>query len=222
MIVQFRRVRDFSRVLFRGPGSLQIEQGDSESLSVAAPGDVIESIKSSVTNGTLELGYQAGTIARLDIHQAQIEMKLVLRELNHLTVAGSGSVDIKDLDTDQFGCRLMGNGQIIIQHLTADHIRAQVEARGRIRVLGDVESQQAIVSGNSRYEAEELISDSADIRMSDQSIAEIHVTDSLTALVGGDSALGYVGYPEVMKQGAGTIVRRRKQQSKSNRGSEHG
>ncbi len=222
MIVQFRRVAEFNRVVFHGPGLLQIEQGDAESLSVEAPGNIISEIKSGVVSGTLSLGYQSGVIARLDVHQAPIKFKLVVRELNLLSVAGSGSVDILDLDTDHFVGKLLGNGTIVIKHLTADHLTLDITAQGRLRVLGDVESQQVSVSDSGRYEAEELVSDSADIRITGNGSAEIRVTDDLTTYIGGQSTLGYIGYPVVVKQGAGTIVRRRNQLPQSERGSEHG
>lgn len=230
MIVQYRRVADFHRVVFHGPGRLEIEQGDTESLSIEAPGDIIDKIESRTSDGTLKgtpqgtlnLGYRSGPVARLDVYRAPIHLKLVLKELNDLLITGSGSVDIKDLDTDQLRLNLMGNGKLMIHHLTADYLSTSIKSQGHARILGDVESQSILLSDRGRYEAEELVSDMADARMTGECTAEIRVTDQLTTYVGGNCSLGYVGYPEVVKQGAGTIVRRRKQQSQSNRGSEHG
>jgi len=67
------------------------------------------------------------------------------------------------------------------------------------------------LEGDARFSAEALLSDLAELRLTDRASAQIKVNDHLTAYVGSQGALSYIGYPEVSKQGAGNIVRRRNQ-----------
>ncbi len=211
MIVQYRQVSDFRELVFRGPGVLEVRQGESESLSIEAPGAVLDNIVCRVASEKLHLGYKAEKVSPLAIYQTPIRYRLELKELSKITITGSGRVEIPDLDTDTLVCRLSGRSTIQLDQLTSDHLDVALAAAAQMRVQGDIESQFIVLGDSASYEAEDLMSDSADIRLTQNANASVRVNDQLTAYVGGQSTLSYIGYPEVKKVGAGHIVRRRKQ-----------
>ena len=59
MSIESRCVVDFDEVVFFGPGSLNISQQDSESLTVHAPTYVMSDIVTEVKGGVLEVGYRS-------------------------------------------------------------------------------------------------------------------------------------------------------------------
>lgn len=211
MIVQYRCVSDFSELILRGPGILEVRQGELESLSIEAPGELLNCIYSTTTDGKLRLGYSSGGVASIASYRAPIRYRLEVKELNKITVSGLGRVEIPDLDSDTFCCRLSGKSQLVLGHLTSDRLDVSLMANAQMDISGDVETQYVVLQGDARYNAETLVSDLAELRLTDRSSAQIKVSDHLTAYVGGQGALSYIGYPEVSKQGAGNIVRRRNQ-----------
>ena len=212
MIVQYRRVSDFNQLILRGPGVLEVRQGELESLAIEAPGELLERIYSTTTDGTLHLGYQPNSIVDIPSYRAPIRYRLDVKELSKITVSGIGRVEIPDLDSDTFCCRLSGKSQLKIGHLTSDHLDVSLMANAQMEISGDVETQFIVLTAEARYNAEELMSDAAELRLTDQTSAQVRVNDHLTAYVGGQSVLSYSGYPEVSKQGAGNIVRHRNRQ----------
>ncbi|MFT5014834.1 MAG: hypothetical protein ACJAX5_002009 [Patiriisocius sp.] len=211
MIVQYRSVHEFNEISFRGPGLLEVHQGEIEALSIEAPGAILEQIVSRVDSGTLHLGFQPQKISVLSIYRSPIRYRLDVRELSNVRVSGHGRVIIPDLDTDNLTCRLTGRSSIRLDQLTSDLFDVTLADAAQMQVKGDIESQVLSLKGKANYEAEDLMSDSADIRLSDCAKAQIRVNDLLTAYVGGQATLSYIGYPELSKTGAGNIVRKRKQ-----------
>lgn len=211
MILQYRCVSDFSELIFRGPGILQVRQGELESLSIEAPGELLNCIYSTTTDGKLHLGYRSDGIVNIASYRASIRYCLDVKELNKITVSGLGRVEIPDLDSDTFSCRLSGKSQVVLGHLTSDRLDVSLMANAQMDISGDVESQYVVLEGDARFSAEALLSDLAELRLTDRASAQIKVNDHLTAYVGSQGALSYIGYPEVSKQGAGNIVRRRNQ-----------
>lgn len=211
MIVQYRSVQEFNEISFRGPGLLEVHQGEIETLSIEAPGAILEQIVSRVDSGTLQLGYRPQKISVLSIYRTPIRYRLDVRELSKVTISGPGRVIIPDLDTDVLTCRLSGRSSIRLDQLTSDRLDVTLADTAQMQVKGDVESQFLGLKGKTNYEAEDLMSDSVDIRLSDCAQGQIRVNDQLTAYVGGQGTLSYIGYPEVCKTGAGNIVRKRKQ-----------
>lgn len=209
MIVQYRRLSDFSELILRGPGILEVRQAEVASLSIEAPGELLDLIYSTTTDGKLHLGYQPGRVANIASYRAPIRYRLDVKELNKITVSGLASVEIPDLDSDTFCCRLSGKSQLRLGHLTSDRLDVSLEGNAQMNLSGDVETQYVVLADQARYNAEALVSDLAELRLTGQASAQVKVSDHLTAYVGGQGALSYIGYPEVSKQGAGNIVRRR-------------
>lgn len=211
MIVQYRSVHEFNEISFRGPGLLEVYQGEIEALSIEAPGAILAQIVSRVDSGTLHLGYRPQKISVLSIYRTPIRYRLDVRELSKVAVSGHGRVIIPDLDTDILTCRLTGRSALRLDQLTSDRLDVALSGTAQMHVKGDIESQFLSLKGQVNYEAEDLMSDSADIRLSDFAKAQIRVNDLLTAYVAGQATLSYIGYPELCKTGAGNIVRKRKQ-----------
>jgi len=212
MTVEVRQVSRFDGIRFRGPGILKISQGEKEHLTVHAPAYVMEHIQSRVEDSTLHLGYVSPQVVSLRIHREVISYDLHVRELRHLCVAGAGRVLIPDLDNDVVTINLSGSGQVLLEHLTADKFDVVIGGSGSVRVAGDVEAQSLVISGAGVYEAEQLISDFGQIRVSGSGQANVVVNDDLNVNISGSGKVSYSGFPEVFKQisGSGKLTRRRR------------
>ena len=223
MIREQRSVEDFDQVRFKGPGNLKISQSDEESLTIIAPEYVLQHIECYVDSGVLTLGYVSPMIALLKVHRETISYELRMKEVSAVDLLGSGNVLIPDLDNDHVRIRVKGSGRVVLEQLTADKFEAKISGSGKIKVVGDVEIQSINLSGSGDYNADTLISDFADIRVSGSGHARVSVSDELTVNISGSGVVSYAGYPDIYKQitGSGKVVRRRKENAKSTRGKGH-
>ena len=224
MSIEVRQVARFDQVRFRGPGTLKISQTNEESLTVHAPGYVMEDVISEVKEGVLHVGYKSPKITRLRVLTEVISYDLHMKDIRKITVTGSGTVVVPDLDNDTVWIEVNGSGQINLAHLTADNLRALVHGSGGVRVKGDVETQSVVLNGAGRYEAAHLVSDFAQTTLNGSGEISVSVTDELNVVINGSGTVAFGGFPDITKaiSGSGNLERRRRDKDKEHKGEDHG
>ncbi len=224
MSIEIRQVSDFNQLEFRGPGVCKITQGDVESLSIHAPEYMMRHIKSVVSSSILHLGYVSPRVVSLGVNREVISYDLCIKDLHRLQLRGSGRIIAPDLDNDSMVVELSGSGQILLDNLTADRLIVSLTGSGRVQVAGDVETQSLSITGSGQYNAEQLVSDYAQLKISGSGNADVSVSDDLSVVIAGSGKISYGGYPDVSKviSGSGKLVRRRREKQPINRGEEHG
>lgn len=224
MSIEVRDVSRFDQVRFRGPGILKISQNDREALTIHAPAYVMTDVISEVREGVLHVGYKTPKVTRLRAMQEVISYDLSMKDIRKITVTGSGSVVVPDIDNDTVRVEINGSGRVKLEHLTADNFRAIVHGSGGLRVEGDVETQSIVVNGSGRYDAEYLVSDFARVTLDGSGIVSVSVMDELNVVINGSGQVIYSGFPDISKSvsGSGTLMRRRREKDKVKKGEDHG
>ncbi len=224
MIFQKRDIQAFSAVRFKGPGNMTISQAESRSLIIHGPKFYLEKIRSKVVDGVLEIGYFPDTVVSLDVLNQQISYELKLNDLRKIDAAGSGNIDMPDLDVDILCVKVKGSGNISMGNLTADKLEIHLNGAGEAVIAGDVESQTIQLSGAGKYHAEALVSDFAAIKITGSGSAELSVSEDLQVQITGSGNVTYDGYPDVTRNisGSGKLSRKCRQTKFSSRSEEHG
>jgi len=224
MTVEVRDVRRFDQVRFMGPGILKINQSDRESLTIHAPSYVMKDIRSDIKDGQLLLGYRSPKIVSLRIHREVISYSLCVRDLRRLRMSGFGRVVIPDLDNDHVKIEVTGIGHVMLDHLTADRLDVLISGAGGIKVTGDVEAQTVVITGAGHYDAQRLISDFGQVKLTGAGVADVSVNEDLEVVISGAGKVSYSGYPEIVKRisGLGKLSRRRHPRRQPLNGEDHG
>ncbi|MBO6511973.1 MAG: DUF2807 domain-containing protein [Roseibium sp.] len=224
MSIEVRDVSRFDQVRFRGPGTLKISQAAEESLTIHAPGYVMGDVISDVRDGVLQVGYKSPKVTRLRVLREVISYDLHMKDIRKITVTGSGSVVVPDLDNDTVRIEINGSGKVNLDHVTADNLRTTIHGSGSVRVQGDVETQSVVVNGAGRYEAEYLVSDFAQLTLNGSGAMSVSVSEELNVVINGNGSILYGGFPDITRaiSGSGTLSRRRRDKSRKNRGEENG
>lgn len=212
MTIEIREVDGFVFVELRGPGTLKITQGNSESLVVHAPEYMLGDIESSVRNERLMLGYRSPKVVTLKSRQEIISYHLTMTEIRGICHHGSGKIVAPDIDADHFSVLVTGSGLVAVAELTADVLESKITGAGRVIVAGDVESQYLNLSGSGSYVTRNLVSDFGSLRISGSGDANVSVSDQLDVVITGSGKVSYSGHPEIRKQiyGSGKISRIRR------------
>jgi predicted ester cyclase len=187
-----REVHDFQEVALEGVGTLLIQQGDTESLSIEAEPKVLSRITTEVRRGKLTI-----SPSRSFRTQEPIVYHLSVKSLTGLELSGAGAAQAGALTADQLRLRLNGTGSLSIDRLTANAIDVGVSQTGRVQLAGAVDQQTVALSGSSQYFASDLESRVASVTADGTSQATVRVSESLQANAGGVSRIAYIGNPEV-------------------------
>lgn len=214
-------VKDFSRVTLAGFGDVFITQGESESLSVETDDNIFDHLDIRVIGDELVLGTKLDAIL---VPTQSIIFRLTVKDLNAITiggsgniyseplqtndlkvtVAGSGEVDIKGLDGSDLSISVPGSGNITIRSIAVTTVDVAINGSGDIELAGKADQQTISVNGNGEYIAGDLETSSADISIGGSGSLTVWVKDELKVRVNGSGDVSYYGRPTVDQTGGGS------------------
>jgi hypothetical protein len=221
VVDQTFEVRDFDRVTLEGFGSVFIEQGQTESLSVETDENIIPLLDIRVQGNELHLGIKRG----YDVRPSQsITFNLTVKDLNAVAVEGSGdfyvepvsasnlavsidgsgNIDIKGVTGDSLSIDLDGSGNITIEDLEVQTIDTSLQGSGDIELEGNADRQEVSVNGSGNYLAGELETVSTDIRIPGSADVTVWTSEDLNIQVSGSGNVQYFGAPRVDQSGSGS------------------
>jgi hypothetical protein len=173
-----RDVSDFDEVVLEGIGNLTTQQTGSESLSIEAEDNIIPYLKSEVEGDRLIISVEDNT----SINSTEpINYRLTVKDLNTLTLSGSGNIATTGISADDLALTLSGSGNI--------------------------EAPDIDISGSGSYEAQDLESKEAEIDLGGSGKASVNVSDDLDVRIGGSGSVQYRGDPTVSQdiRGSGKV-----------------
>jgi predicted ester cyclase len=193
-----RDVSDFDRVSLQGIGKLVIEQGDSESLTIAAEDRVLRRIETEVQNGTLVIRPDRGFRTR-----EEIVYSLTVDDLTGIELSGAGQVQMQRLETGELTLNVSGAGSVAIEELMAETLDIEASGNASITLGGTVDSQTVTFSQAGAYDASNLSSRAATVSVDGAAQAVVNATETLEASASGASRITYYGDPALSESTSG-------------------
>lgn len=205
VITETRNVSGFHAVQFTTAGTLDITQGNIESLTIEAGKNVMEHLTSEVQGGVLVLGFDMSRWPELI--NIPIKFHLVVKDLDSIGLSGAGNIEMDKLDTTNLSISLSGAGNISLEDIQASMINTKLSGAGNISLSGTTEIQQALLTGLGNYQADDLKSQTSSIQLTGAGNAQVWVKKELDVTISGAGSVGYYGYPEVTQDisGLGTV-----------------
>ena len=220
-----RPVSGFTRLVFDVPGDLTLTQGDKESLSIEGDDNLLEHIKSEVDGGELHI-YLALEDGMIEPSKT-IRYNLSVKNLEQMTVNGSGKIMAASFKSGPFAVNLNGSGEIAfgsltatnlslgmngsgnvsVTNLSADDVQATVNGSGEYLLEGKATRQHINILGSGKYNAHNLQSTQADISISGSGEGQIWAVEKVNITILGSGKVGYIGKPSITQQisGSGSI-----------------
>jgi predicted ester cyclase len=199
-----RQIANVQEVSLEGIGTLQITQGDTESLTIEAEPKVLKKIETEVKNGRLSIRPSRSFRTR-----EPITYNLTIKQLSAIDLTGAGQVQARQLDSDALEMSVNGAGSLSIDKLTANTLNVTASGKGGIELAGTVDTQTVSLSGAASYRAGDLASRVTTITVDGASQATLQVSDSLDVRVSGAGSVTYSGDPQVTQNvsGAGRVAK---------------
>lgn len=221
IITQTFDVGNLDQVTLEGFGTVFIEQGQTESLSVQTDDNIMSLLDIRVRGRELTLGVKRG----YDITPSRsITFHVTVKDLSAVTVdgsgdfyiepiksdrlavyvMGSGNIDIKGLTADELSMQLNGSGNISIQDISAKNIDTSLQGSGDIELEGTADIENVTVNGSGNYRAGELETSSAEINIPGSAEVTVWASDDLEVRINGSGNVSYYGRPAIDQSGSGS------------------
>lgn len=208
VVTEVREVRDFNEVHLTGSGTLTVEQGDEESLTIEAEDNVIPEIETEVRNHILTIGYRHNRFGPMH-PMRPIKYNLTVRHLNCIRSSGSANMRMPSLRTDRLEIHISGSGNAELGNLIADELSTRISGSGQFDVVGEVPMQDVRISGSGDYRARDVQSKDVEVTVSGSGRAEVRASRQLAVRISGSGDVEYIGSPNVVRRitGSGRVTK---------------
>ena len=195
-----RDVSGFNSVSYALPGTLEIVQGTKESLMIKGDKEDIEKVITRVEGNELKIYTKSHESNLSDIH-----ILVTVVQLEELSVAGSGDVNINDvLKSDKFELSLSGSGNVNCDRLEASELELSLAGSGDVTIAGKVNEIELSIAGSGDVEASELESKDAEVSIAGSGSVKVWATDKLESSIVGSGDVYYKGRPLVESKTIGS------------------
>ena len=173
---QSRSITDVQSIFLYGVGNLNVVVGHELSLKITADDNLLQYVKSDITDGVLRLGVGPGSYTWHDFPQ----MELTVPRLNSVVLEGQTQVKVTGLSVPKFYVTTSGQNLVIL--------------------AGNAKTLVLNLEGQSTCDATQVVAESATVHSTEkdaQSTYRLRVTDSIDGELTGTSVLEYTAFPNV-------------------------
>jgi hypothetical protein len=221
-------IENVREVILSGGGTLELRQGDTETLRAEATKETLErvSVDLSGTRLTLKLkGNRKSWFDWMGKNRGDVKFIVQVKDLSKLELSGAAYGNIGKLQTTALTLNLHGAaradlGELRVSDLTVDvsgagrmkvseiyaqHLRANVSGAAQMEIAGagSVDEMRLDVSGASKFFGKGVASVNAHASASGASHIELRASESLEAHASGASHINYFGNPRTKHHSSG-------------------
>jgi len=189
VITEERNISGFDSVSVSSGINLIIEQTGSESLKIEAEDNIVPKIITKVTNGKLNIMYKPWTLDFI--------VYLNVSDLNTISLSSGSTLNCKELNTEKLKVNLNSgaSGEIKVKVKELD---TALTSGSTLKVQGDAGKQEVKLSSGVTYDAENLVSKIAEVKVSSGAAATLNVSDSLDVNISSGGSVKYIGSPRII------------------------
>lgn len=186
LITEERDVKSFDKIESSGSYDIYVKVGEEQNIEITFDDNLIELITTRVSGKTLKVSSEGSFSSR-----NTCRVDITVPELEKLSLSGSGSIEIVDLDESSFTLKLSGSGDL--------------------RASGKVEELEIRLSGSGDIDTRELIADETYCKISGSGNIKVRAEESFEGSVSGSGNIYYYGEPDHISthvSGSGRIKKR--------------
>jgi len=192
MQTQDRKVSGFKGINVSGGFSVEVTQGNSESLRIEAEENLLDNIKTEVRNGVLHIYNEDGISTNKGM-----KAYITLRELNRVDISGGVKVVGKSaFKTDALRLDMSGASKVTMD-INTDELKADMSGASKVELMGRADNVTMGMSGASKVEAADLQAKNVRVEASGASKVRVYATETLDIDASGATVVAYKGSPTI-------------------------
>lgn len=202
-----RTLGHFSGVAVGLPARVDIRIGATEGVTIEADDNLLPLIEAVIEDGTLQLRPNK---RNLSLQSRNIKITVQARNIDHLAIGGSGSIDSDVLRGDKVTINVGGSGSIVVKGMEADNAVIAVGGSGSLSSgPGTLNKASISIGGSGDVDLGKVKAREAKVSVAGSGEATVWASTSLGASIAGSGGVKYYGDPAVSKSVAGSGTTRR-------------
>lgn len=209
---QDRHLTGFNAIEVAGSYDVYLTQGNTESVRVEAPGDVIDKILTEVRGNTLRIynRNEHGSWNWGGDNNKKMAVYVTVKDINSIGITGSGDVYFKSgINAPTLRVRVTGSGDMQ-GRLNVKTLELSITGSGDVKLNGRAETSTVSVSGSGDFSGRDLATVRTSVRVTGSGDASVNASDTIDAGVSGSGDISYSGsasHVSTSTRGSGEIHR---------------
>jgi hypothetical protein len=213
-VTQTYPLQDITHLALGTSGELYLTQGDTESLTIETSESVLPRINVTNDSGQLTLTVEPDFNF---LHTETIIYRLTVKNLNAITLSGSGDIFAGLLTGERLDVKVSGSGNLVMDQVTVSEFTTQVSGSGDVQVTdlqadtvethssgssdvtlnGKVETHTLKITGSGQVLADNLETTTILVEVNGSGEALLWAQGALEVEVSGSGEVEYYGNPHV-------------------------
>ena len=199
---QARKVDSFNGIALGLPGRLELRSGSVDSVTVETDDNLQALVETRVEDGMLRI---RPVKRNLDLRTRNLKIVVTARQIERLSLGGSGTIDADVLRGKRLDVDVGGSGKIQIARLDAETVAAKVAGSGDLRADGGtVRDLSVSIGGSGSVDMGKVATDTARVSIAGSGDVTVWAKNDLRAKIAGSGDVGYYGDPTVSRSVAGS------------------
>lgn len=199
---QARKVDSFNGIALGLPGRLELRSGSVDSVTVETDDNLQALVETRVEDGMLRI---RPVKRNLDLRTRNLKIVVTARQIERLSLGGSGTIDADVLRGKRLDVDVGGSGKMQIARLDAETVAAKVAGSGDLRADGGtVRDLSVSIGGSGSVDMGKVATDTARVSIAGSGDVTVWAKNDLRAKIAGSGDVGYYGDPTVSRSVAGS------------------
>ncbi|MBS4012265.1 MAG: DUF2807 domain-containing protein [Bacteroidetes bacterium] len=197
-------VYDFKSIDIRGMFNVILAQGEKEQVVLETDGNLHELISVDVKDNKLIIK----TTKEKFINPTKMNLYIYFKEINVISSGGACTISATScIDAQYLSIDLSGATEINLE-LKINELTTNASGASNINFSGNANTHNIALSGAGKIKADNLFTNSTNIRLSGAGSAYVHADEYLDAKISGVGSVYYAGDPDkknIEKSGLGSV-----------------
>jgi hypothetical protein len=155
-------------------GTVIIQVGDNESLRIEAEDNLMKYFETDLRGGTLRISTTPLTVNLRPTKP--VHFLLTVKDLERVSISGSGDIQVPDLETNEFRVDIGGSGDVSMGNLNADRLEIYIGGSGNVNTdLVKVSTFRVEINGSGDINLIEL--DAVDLSLDVNGSGNLRIDD---------------------------------------------
>lgn len=196
-----RQVSGFKGLALEVPSNVEIIQGGSEGVVIETDDNIAPLIETLVERDELKIRLIKRSTS---LKPTLLKITVNVRNLEKLSISGSGKVNIDKLQTPSLETHISGSGDMSIAALATDALAISISGSGDVSASGRADSVRASIAGSGDLKLANLAAKAVKISIAGSGGAKVWASQTLDVSVAGSGDVDYYGEAAVTQSVAGS------------------
>ncbi len=193
---EIKKLSPFTSVEIKSTGKIKLTQDTVHSIRVE-PADKSDDVHANVTDKTLSVDAPSGTVVYVS-----------MKEIENLSIGGWGSITSESpIKSESLHLSINGTGKMELKDVDVKKLSADIKGIGKITVSGEAETTDMNIPGSGKIDATGLKTATCNANISGVGKCIVDVTDNLDVSISGSGSVNYVNPPKNISKSISGIGR---------------